>query len=187
MRILVAFASERGGTEGLADMVGSAMRFQGHDVVVRPARTITDLNGVDAVLLGGSIYFGHWNPAAIDFVDRHAPVLRTLPVWFFASGPLDTEAAHAPIKPIGQVKAAMKKVNANGQVTFGGRLTEAQCDSFLARRMAKKHPGDFRDFAQVASWVDAVNKELWMLRIADVANHAPEVTEGVAVSHLEAV
>jgi menaquinone-dependent protoporphyrinogen oxidase len=172
MKVLVAFASERGGTEGLADMVGSDLRFLGHDVTDLPARAVTSVDEFDAVILGGSIYFGRWNSEATEFIDRLAEPLRRRPVWLFASGPLNHDATKGPIKPISHVKQAMKRVNARGHITFGGRLSPAQCDTFMATRMVKKHPGDFRDFSQVSAWVNQINKELWTLRISDVANNS---------------
>jgi len=176
MKVLVAYASERGGTEGLADMVGSDLRFLGHCVTDLPARAVQNIDEFDAVIIGGSIYFGHWNPEALDFVNRFADSLRQRPVWLFASGPLNHDADNGPIKPIAHMRQAVKKINARGQITFGGRLSPAQCETFMSQRMAKKHPGDFRDFAQVSAWVNQVNKELWTLRISDVALHTRALT-----------
>ena len=183
MKILVAYASERGGTEGLADMVGSDLRFLGHHVTALPARTVQSVDEFDAVILGGSIYFGRWNQEALDFVERFAPSLQQRPVWLFASGPLNHDAALGPIKPISHVKQAMKRINAQGEITFGGRLSPAQCEGFLANRMAKKHSGDFRDFAQVATWVNQINKDLWTLRISHVADLSAETAD--VASHFD--
>lgn len=38
MRVLIAFGSKRGGTAGLADMIGEALREAGCETVVCPAR-----------------------------------------------------------------------------------------------------------------------------------------------------
>jgi menaquinone-dependent protoporphyrinogen oxidase len=183
MKVLVAFASERGGTEGLADMVGSDLRFLGHSVTDVAAHAVTSVDEYDAVIVGAPIYFGRWHAEALDFIDRFAEPLRQRPVWLFASGPLNDDAVKGPIKPISHVKQAMKKVNARGQITFGGRLSPAQCDTFMATRMVKKHSGDFRDFTAVSVWVNEVNKELWTLRISDAASYstAPDLAPPDAV------
>jgi menaquinone-dependent protoporphyrinogen oxidase len=162
-------------------MVGSDLRFLGHSVTDLPAHAVRNVDEYDAVILGGSIYFGRWNPEALDFIERLAVPLRQRPTWLFASGPLNYDAAKGPIKPISHVKQAMKRVNARGQITFGGRLSSAQCESFMATRMAKKHPGDFRDFSQVSAWVNQINKELWTLRISDVANHSDSLVAPATV------
>ena len=40
MRVLIAFGSKRGGTAGLADMIGDALRAAGCETVVSPATGI---------------------------------------------------------------------------------------------------------------------------------------------------
>lgn len=172
MRVLVAFASERGGTEGIADMIGSDLRFLGHSVTAIPAHAVQSVDQYDAVLLGAPIYFGRWHQEALAFVDRFVDELKQRPVWLFASGPLNNDADKGAIKPIAHIRQVMKKIDARGHMTFGGRLTAAQCDTFLATRMAKKHAGDFRNFDAVNAWANEVNKELWTLRISDVASHS---------------
>jgi len=53
----------------------------------------------------------------------------------------------------------MKRVNARGHVTFGGRLSP-DAKGFPASAMAKKHGGDWRDAAQVRQWARSVAAEL---------------------------
>ena len=43
MRVLVCFGSKRGGTAGLAAMIGDALTETGHDAVVRPAKDAGEL------------------------------------------------------------------------------------------------------------------------------------------------
>jgi flavodoxin len=47
--VLVVFGSKRGGTAGLAKMIGDALAAAGCRVVVTPAREARDVTGVDAV------------------------------------------------------------------------------------------------------------------------------------------
>jgi menaquinone-dependent protoporphyrinogen oxidase len=53
----------------------------------------------------------------------------------------------------------MKRVNARGHVTFGGRLSP-DATGFSARSMAKEHSGDWRDPAQVEAWAKTVATQL---------------------------
>ena len=55
-RVLVAHASKRGGTAGLAEMIADALRQQGMTVDVQPARAVHDIAGYDTVVLGGALY-----------------------------------------------------------------------------------------------------------------------------------
>lgn len=49
--VLVAFASKRGGTAGLATMIGDALAEARWEVTVSPAEHIHDLTGFDAVVV----------------------------------------------------------------------------------------------------------------------------------------
>ncbi|HTY30848.1 flavodoxin domain-containing protein [Mycobacterium sp.] len=159
MRVLVSFGSKRGGTEGLATMIGDALSEAGCDVVVRPARQAGELGGIDAVIVAGALYANRWHRDARRFVRRNAPALRELPVWLVSSGPLDDSAEKRDIPPTPQVAKLLHRVGARGHVTFGGRL-EPDAKGFPAGAMAKKRAGDWRSPAHVRRWVTAVVDEL---------------------------
>ena len=159
MRALVTYGSKRGGTEGLARMVGDGLREQGIEADMRAPREVRGLDGYDAVIVGGALYAFRWHRAARRFVRRHAAGLRQLPVWFFSSGPLDDSAARGEIPPVKGVAALMEQVGARGHVTFGGRLP-ADAKGFPASAMAKKLSGDWRDAGHVSEWTQKVAAEL---------------------------
>lgn len=159
MKILVTYGSKLGGTKGLADMVGDAFRRHGFDVDVVPAAQVTTPDGYDAVIIGGALYAGRWHRDAARFVRRHRRTLRDLPVWLFSSGPLDTSAETRDIPPVRQVRSLMAQVHADGHETFGGRL-EADPPGFMARSMAKKFAGDWRDPRHVTRWTGDIAARL---------------------------
>ena len=158
-RVLVAYGSTRGGTEGVAETIGEDLREHGHDAVVRPAAEVERLTDVDAVVVAGSLYAGRWHKDARRFVRRHAQGLSQVPVWLVATGPLDASATTKEIPPVGHVRAAAKQIDARGTVTFGGRLLP-DATGFPASAMAKKMAGDWRDLEQIARWVDTIDEEL---------------------------
>jgi menaquinone-dependent protoporphyrinogen oxidase len=159
MEVLIAFGSKRGGTSGLAEMIGEEFAAAGLQVAVKPAAEVKTLDGFDAVVVAGSLYAGRWHPDARRFVSRNAAGLRARPVWLVSSGPLDASATEGQIPPVRQVAAAMSSIGARGQATFGGRL-EPTATGFPARAMAKTHSGDWRDRAQVHEWAASVAAEL---------------------------
>ena len=159
MRVLVCFGSKRGGTAGLAAMIGDALTEAGCDAVVRPAKDVGDLDGIDAVIVAGALYANRWHRHARRFVRRNTAGLRKLPVWLVSSGPLDDSAEQRDIPPTGQVKKLASRVGARGRVTFGGRL-EPDAKGFPARAMAKKMSGDWRSPSHVRRWVTTVVSEL---------------------------
>jgi len=151
MKILIAHGSERGGTAGIAERIGAALRAHGVEADVRPAREVRDVHAYDAVVIGGALYATRWHTDARRFVLRHADALRARPVWFFSSGPLDDSADKAEIAPTPQVQQLMDFVGAGGHATFGGRLAP-DARGFIASRMAKTHGGDFRNDARIEAW-----------------------------------
>jgi menaquinone-dependent protoporphyrinogen oxidase len=159
MRALVAYGSKMGGTQGLAEMVGRALEERAFTVDVRPAADVPSVESYDVVVIGGALYAMRWHREARRFVRRLRDELRDIPVWFFSSGPLDDSAATKEIPPVRQVRSLMGRVDARGHATFGGRLVPDP-PGFMARSMAKKLSGDWRDAAHVERWVDSITTAL---------------------------
>lgn len=159
MRVLVTWASKRGGTEDIARDVGETLRYAGFDVELLPADAAETATGFDAAIVGGALYAGRWPQAARRFVRRRAERLRRVPVWFFSSGPLDESADHRRIAPTRAVQTLMDSVGAQGHVTFGGRLSP-DARGFPASAMAKTHAGDWRNPEHIRAWATAVAHDL---------------------------
>lgn len=157
MKGLVVYGSKRGGTEGLAQMVGQTLTEQGIEVTVRPAATrAPDVGTYDVVVVGGALYANRWHKHARRFVRREGRALRATRVWLFSSGPIGDDAPPAgEMKPVPQVRRAMDRVGAVGHTTFGGRLT-SDAKGFPASAMAKKFAGDWRDEESVRLWAKAI-------------------------------
>ncbi len=159
MTVLVVYGSKRGGTAGLAEMIGAAFRRHGLAAEVRPAREVDDVDGYDAVVVAGALYMGRWHQDARRFVRRHHKALYDRPVWLVSSGPLDGSAREGEIRPVPQVARLMELVEAAGHATFGGRLAP-DAPGLLASRIARKHAGDWRDSEHVDEWVRDVAASL---------------------------
>jgi menaquinone-dependent protoporphyrinogen oxidase len=159
LRVLVVFGSKRGGTAGLARMIGNALTVAGCRAFLVPAGDARDLPGVDAVIVVGALYAGRWHPDARRFVRKHTKQLRKLPVWLVSSGPLDESAEKRSIPPTKQVLKLGRRIGARAHLTMGGRLS-ADASGFVAHSMAKKRAGDWRNAAHVKSFVAAVLRDL---------------------------
>jgi menaquinone-dependent protoporphyrinogen oxidase len=159
IRVLVAYASERGGTAEIAGWIGAALRRAGVEAEVRPAGEVADLEGYDAAVVGGALYEGRWHREARRFVRHHASGLAHRPVWLFSSGPLDHTAREHAIDPVPGVAKFAGRLDARGHATFGGRLT-SDAKGFLAPKIAKRMSGDYRDREQVAEWATGIAREL---------------------------
>lgn len=161
MKALVVYGSKRGGTQGLAEMLGDGLAEQGLAVTVRSAADKTrDLASYDLVVVGGALYANLWHKDARRFVHRNAGFLRDKPVWLFSSGPLGPEPPEAAtIDPTEQVRELMKAVGARGHRTFGGRLSP-EAKGFPASAMARWRSGDWRDHEDVRLWAKEIVAEM---------------------------
>lgn len=159
MRVLVAYGSKMGGTAGIAAWIAEQLRSEGLEAEARPAGEVDDVAPYDAVLVGAGLYANRWQRDASRFVKRHTKALREKRVWFFSSGPLDDSAAKADLPPVSQVQRLMQRVSARGHVTFGGRMPPDP-KGFLARSLAKRITGDWRDPARVRPWATEVAEAL---------------------------
>jgi menaquinone-dependent protoporphyrinogen oxidase len=155
MRVLVTWGSKRGGTEGIARILGEALQHDGFDVDLLPPNEAARATKFDAAIVGGALYANRWHHAARRFVSRQEGRLRRVPVWFFSSGPLDDSADRQTIPPTRQVQILMDRVGAQGHVTFGGRLAP-DARGFPASAMARKHTGDWRHPDRIRAWASEI-------------------------------
>jgi len=159
MKALIVYGSERGGTQGLAAMIGDALAGRGLDTDVQAAADRVVLDEYDAVVVAGALYAGRWHADARRFVKTHRAELQSRQTWFVSSGPLDQSATERDIAPVPQVAKLMTEVQAVGHMTFGGRL-EPDAKGLLAGLMAKGHSGDWRDPTQVEKFAESVVSSL---------------------------
>ena len=161
MTVLVAYASKHGATEGIAMHIAERLRELGRDAEARTAEDVTDLGGVEAVVLGSAVYAGSWMKEAMELVHRSADALALLPVWLFSSGPLGEEIKDG-MDQIRQIEELRETLNPRDHRIFFGALDKEKL-GFGERMIAKavKAPdGDFRDWDQIEAWAEGIAAEL---------------------------
>ncbi|MFJ9811053.1 flavodoxin domain-containing protein [Streptomyces sp. NPDC101158] len=159
-RVLVAYGSRHGATEGIADEIGRTLRSDGIDAVVLPADRVDDVGGYDGVVLGGALYAGHWNATARRCARRNAEQLRDRPLWLFSSGPVDSSAEQHDIPPVRGVARRMRKLGAREHITFGGALTADSTDPVTRSMVRHGKGGDFRNPERIQAWAHHIGAEL---------------------------
>jgi menaquinone-dependent protoporphyrinogen oxidase len=175
MRTLVTYGSKMGGTAGLAKMIAEALRRHDVQADVQAAAADRSLTSYEAVIIGGALYAGRWHRDARRFVEHHRRELRSMPVWLFSSGPIGDAEQKPDIPPVPQVSKLMDRIGARGHETFGGRL-RPDPPGLVARLMAKKLAGDWRDPDQVERWASGIAAELKGLEQEATAHLALSVT-----------
>jgi menaquinone-dependent protoporphyrinogen oxidase len=118
MAVLVACASKHGSTTELAQRIAAALIENGVDAKVMR---------VDAVVIGSSVYFGHWMREAVALVERNRARLAGRPIWFFSVGPLGDQARTDPAEIEGLAASVGAVERESGyHVTSPGRFLRTE-------------------------------------------------------------
>lgn len=81
-RYLVAYTSNAGTTQEVAEAVAAEMAKNGASVDVRRLEEVEDLGPYGAVVLGGPMIMG-WHRSALKFIKKHRKALSRVPVAYF--------------------------------------------------------------------------------------------------------
>lgn len=177
-KVLVAYATRHGSTQGIAEQIAATLERTGLDVTIRPIDEADSIDGYDAFVIGSAAYLGGWLGNATAFVRRHRAVLAIRPVWLFSSGPTGTEAVDSKGRDV--LKASEPKEFAEfarsiqpreERVFFGAYRPDAVpsglAEGFMARFMrlvpAAREAlpgGDFRDWPAIEAWAEGIGREL---------------------------
>jgi menaquinone-dependent protoporphyrinogen oxidase len=161
MKVLVAVATKHGSTGEIAEAIAGELRASGLEVELRPAESVPDIDGYDAVVLGSAVYTGGWLPEARRFAHADAAALRRVPVWLFSSGPIGAEDP----KPLGdpaEVPELMALTQAREHRVFAGKLDKQTLGlaERLVTRVVQAPEGDFRDWQAVRAWARSIARSL---------------------------
>jgi menaquinone-dependent protoporphyrinogen oxidase len=151
-QVLVAYASKMGATKEIAEAIGVRLVERGLDTTVLDAGAVDSVDRYDAVVLGSAIYAARWRREAVRFVQQHGAALASRQTWLFESGWVGTRPATVTPTPGARRRAA--RLGAPAPTVFGGRLDPDLATGFMDRALAKRMPGDARDWAEIRAWAD---------------------------------
>jgi menaquinone-dependent protoporphyrinogen oxidase len=160
-RVLVAYATKYGATEGIAEKIGQVLREAGFAVDVKPAEQAGDPAAYQAVVLGSAVYIGKWRKEAARYLKDHEKTLAQRPVWLFNSGPLGEGDAAEQAGDLGfpkTLRPIADRIEARDIAVFFGAVDLDKLNP-LERWMFKnvKSPiGDFRDWNAITAWATGI-------------------------------
>jgi menaquinone-dependent protoporphyrinogen oxidase len=155
MKVLVTAASKHGSTAGIAHRIGEVLAANGHEVDVEPPDEV-DVASYDAVVLGSTVYAGHWLPEARDLVERAGEELAHRPTWLFSSGPVG-EPPKPDEDPV-DVASIVEATKARGHHVFAGRIDKSLL-TFPEKAIVvalRVRSGDFRDWSEIEAWAEEI-------------------------------
>jgi menaquinone-dependent protoporphyrinogen oxidase len=174
MKVLIAYASRYGSTQGIAERIAATLRQQGLEVMLQAAGQAADPAGYDAVVIGSAAYYFRWMKAAAKYLRQNADSLAGRPVWLFSSGPLGTKdkddrgrdlCVVLEPKEIAEFREAIKPKDHRvffgvmdlGKLGFMHRLIY----KLPANRDGAMFPvGDFRNWDAIEAWASNIAETL---------------------------
>ena len=152
MKVLVSVASRHGASFEIAEEISATLAGAGFGTVVLPPDAVTSLEGYDAVILGSSVYVGHWMDSAVNFVERFTKEITKVPVWLFSSGPL----GHEP-KPDDEPADLADLIAATGareHRVFAGQVDRSKLGlgEKVLLTAVRAPEGDFREWDEIRAW-----------------------------------
>ena len=172
MRILVAYATANGSTQGIAERIGERLAVAGWEVDVRAVEEVDAIDGYSGVILGSAVHDASWLPTATSFVRRHRAGLVRRPVWLFSvsavgdsSSFVSPRVAHTLRQLASEPKGVpliRRAVRAEGHRNFSGAVERPQwgLKGRLFLKATGGRYGDHRDWADIEDWADGIASAL---------------------------
>ena len=159
MTVLVAYASRRGSTRGVAERIAARLRGHGLDVHMDPLLGREEVGRFQGVVLGSPIYGHRWETEAVEFCHRNAQALSGHPVWTFSVGWAGRNGATPDAKHLDDIH---RLVPVRDHRFFLGALDPSDLPVFqrLSFRLRGGRSGDFRDWTAIDGWTDEIARQL---------------------------
>jgi len=177
LRVLVAYASKYGSTEGVAERIAANLQPGGDRVELLPVDEVADAGAYDAVIFGSAVCNQRWLPEADRFVQRNREALASRPVWLLSVGTFgDSKRIIGPLmkrEPKG-IHTLDQAIHPREYRVFAGVIDRHQWP-FLSRLLYHSlggHLGDNRDWPAIEAWAERIRQALRSTN-AEQAPHRP--------------
>ena len=160
---LVIYGTRAGSTAEVADFVGKTLSESGWSVDVKDVKTVQEVEGYQAVIIGSGIRAGRVYSEVKDFVKNHQTGLQKMPVAYFVvcmamrnDTPEKRIAADAYLDPL---REEVKPVDVG---LFAGKMDPDRLGTLdkLMQKIRNMPVGDFRDWKSIEDWSRALAPKL---------------------------
>ena len=156
MKVLVSVASRHGASFEIAEEISATLAASSFQTAVLPPDAVTSLDGYDAVILGSSVYVGHWMDSAVNLVERFSSEIKAVPVWLFSSGPIGHEPGPED-EPV-DVADLIAATGAREHRVFAGQVDRAKLGlgEKVILTAVRAPEGDFRPWEEIRTWAAGI-------------------------------
>lgn len=172
MVVLVAYATDHGSTRGVAERIANRLQLSGVDAEARAVAQALEVTTYEAVVLGSAIHGGKWLPAARQFADRNAALLRERPVWLFSVSTLGDDEGMFPPWVANRLRTWRQETPELAEIrqllhprehrNFAGAITRSQWSASGRAffRASGGRYGDHRNWPAIDAWADLIAPQL---------------------------
>lgn len=159
--VLVAFASRKGATIGVAERIAKRLRLRGLPTLCLPVEEASEVDRFAATILGCPVYNQAWPQEGREFLQRNIDALRATPTWLFSVGSFgdDRRLIGRTVKrePKG-IDDLRERIEAEDYRVFAGVVEASQWPLFgrLFFRALGGRFGDNRDWPEIERWSDSI-------------------------------
>jgi menaquinone-dependent protoporphyrinogen oxidase len=117
---------------------------------------VTSLEGYGAVILGSSVYVGHWMDSAVNLVERFEKEITQVPVWLFSSGPIGHEPK--PEDEPADLADLVARTGAREHRVFAGQVDRSKLGlgEKVILTAVRAPEGDFRPWEEIRAWAGEI-------------------------------
>jgi menaquinone-dependent protoporphyrinogen oxidase len=160
--VLVAYATRHESTRGIAAAIAEVLEGAGVAARLEPIDAVGDLRAYRAAVIGCSVFEGEWMPGAQAFLAAHERQLESMPVWLFASGPVEPLPADHVVDVPPELVAVIERIGPRDVALFAGSLQPHHIGAGLRilAKLSRRSFTEHRDWAAVERWAAHVAEEL---------------------------
>ena len=160
--VLVAYTTRHEGTRGIAGEIAEVLGGAGLEVHLEAVDAVGDLRAYRAAVIGCSVFGGDWMPGAQAFLATHERQLEAIPVWLFASGPVEPLPADRPVDVPPELVAVIERIGPRDVALFAGSLQPHHIGAGLRvlAKLSRRSFTEHRDWTAVERWARHIAEEL---------------------------
>jgi len=159
MKVLVTTGSKYGSAREVGQAIAEELRTEGFEVDYLDCAEVLSVTPYDAVVVGSAVYGGLWRRDAEDVVKNFTKELQDRDVWTFSVG-IETVVQEG--QPKDEAYGLAEKIRAHEHHRFAGSINPEKLNVGEKALIRALDPplGDFRDFAEVREWAQAIGARL---------------------------
>jgi menaquinone-dependent protoporphyrinogen oxidase len=173
--VLVAYTTRHETTRAIAAAIVEVLQGAHVEARLEPVEAVGDLRAYRAAVIGCSVFGGDWMPGAHAFLAAHERQLESMPVWLFATGPVEPLPADRPVDVSPDLVGVIERIGPRDVALFAGSLQPHHIGAGLRilAKLSRRSFTEHRDWAAVERWATHIAEALGPA----AAPQAPEVKE----------